>query len=582
MSSAPEPKSTPEVATQSVIVRDGAALYMPALADEPGSQSERTAVKPGRRWLVHTKRHWPDVVFWLLALGLVAWVAYDALFVRLSAFMGGADYWEHTAALRSLIEHPLSPRNPQVASDVPSPRFGPHYVLIALATKAFAGDAMDAMALSGVLNTALFVTGIWLFFGTYFRDRRAPLYGLIVMFGSWWSAWNFSNVYQLKIYFGVAGYPSSAALAITLIGFWLAVRTLRASKSRPASIAGLVGIWAYVFITHPLTAMLSLSGCVILAATEPRVPLRRRAWVAGSVVAACVVSAAWPYFPAWEVVAGGKGEESGWLARSVSDVVKGGEEYRLHYFYRTSRIVQTLGLALLGIPISIFLLFTRYRFIGLGALSMGAPFVINAYVPLPLGHRFILLAVFYLQLAVVWLLVVASPKRDLAPLSWVDRSVGWLGAALVAVTLGASAYLNLDDAWRDFDEARARAERQDSPFVRYARRVGELAGPNAIVLGDPILTWPIPTFGPRVVALKHENPLVEDRTARNEAVDLFLARRTKDGERMRILEHFRVTHVIVREKQDRQLGDFLGEHGTRHRLPSGHRLYALDVPWRSD
>jgi hypothetical protein len=584
MPSALEPNRPTDTPLRSVIVRDGEGVMLPAaLADEPGSRTETTVVTRGRRLIVLGRRYWPDLAFWLLAAALVTWVAFDALFVRLTSFLGGADYWEHTAALRSLIESPFSPRNPQVLSDVPSPRFGPHYLIVALLTKAFGGDALDAMALAGVLNTALFVSGIYLFFGTYFRDRRAPLYGLIVMFGSWWNAWNFSNVYQLRIYFAVAGYPSSAALAITLIGLWLSVRALRMPKTSPATIATLVAIWAYVFITHPLTAMLSLSGCVLLAAFEPDLPLRRRAWVAGTAVAACLVSAAWLCFPAWQVVAGGKGEESGWLARSVSGLAQGGEEYRLHYFYRTHRIANSLGLALIGIPICAYLLFTRYRFIAVGALSMAAPFIANAYIPLPLGHRFILLAIFYLQLAVVWLLVAASPKWDLAPLSLSDRAVGWAGSALVTLVLGATASLHLDDAWLAFENARAKAEGTESPFVRYAREVGELAGPNAVVLGDPIITWPLPTFGPRVVALEHENPLVEDRTARNEAVEVFLARRTKDAERVRILRHFRVTHVIVKEKQDRQqLGEFLSRHGRRHRLATGHRLYSLDRPQRAN
>jgi hypothetical protein len=489
--------------------------------------------------------------------------------------MGGADYWEHTAALRALIEHPFSPRNPQVLSEVGSPRFGPHFLIVALLTKAIGGDALDAMALAGVLNTALFVTGIYVFFGRYFRDRRAPLYGLIVMFCSWWAAWKFSNVYQLRIFFMVAGYPSTAALGITLIGLRVAVDALRAKTTRPGLISALVVCWAYVFITHPLTAVLSLSGCVLLAATEPGVPLARRAWVAGSTVIACVVSGLWPYFPTWEVVAGGKGEESGWIARSVEDVAQGGEEYRLHQFYDAERIFENFGLAMIGIPISLYLLFTRYRFIALGALSMATPFIVNAFVPLPLGHRFILLTVFYLQLAVVWLFVAASPKPGVVPCSRLDRASGLVGGALVALALGLSLWLNLADAVPSFQAALERARSGESPLVRYARRVGEIAGPEAVVLGDANLTWPLPTFGPRVVALKHENPLVEDRSARVGAVGAFLARRTKDDQRLEILEHFQVTHVIVRDRQERSLGPFLSRVGMRHRLPSGHRLYIL-------
>jgi hypothetical protein len=582
-------------AVATVIVNDPASVEPPAKPParaKPSPLAEETApslLKLAKQAEVGAKAkgyigpfalvrcYWPDALFWVLSALLVAWIAWDSIAVRLVTYMGGADYWEHTATLRALIEHPFSPRNPQVLSPEPSPRFGPHYVIVALVARALGWDAMDAMAFAGTLNAALFVLGIYAFFGTYFRDRRAPLYGLIVMFGSWWSAWNFSNVYQLSIFFGVAGYPSSATLAITMLGFALAVKALRAPKMSPWHLSGLVLIWAYALITHQLTAMMSLSGCVILAAVEPKVSLKRRLWVGGTVLGACVVATAWPYFPVWQVIAGGKGEEAGWIGRSVADAAKGGEEYRLHYFYRTSRIMQTLGLALIGIPISLWSLFTKRRFIGLGALSMAAPFIGNAFVPLPLGHRFILLTVFYLQVAVVWVLVAASPRVTTTPRTWAEKLTGWSGSLLVAVTLGLSAYINIEDSWREFSKALARTQDSRSPFVRYAERVGEIAGPDAVVLGDPMLTWPISTFGPRVVALNHENPLVEDRTARLEAVDVFLNGRTSDEERLRIIDHFKVTHILVKDKQERQISDFLDKYGgKRTKLPAGHRLYELE------
>ena len=59
------------------------------------------------------------------------------------------------------------------------------------------------------------LAGIFLFFRRYFRDARASLYGLIVMFGSWLAdAPHFSNVYKLSVFFSVAGYPSTSALAV--------------------------------------------------------------------------------------------------------------------------------------------------------------------------------------------------------------------------------------------------------------------------------------------------------------------------------------------------------------------------------
>lgn len=583
MSSATEPTPPAPVSDSETALAEPATTapgQAPDARDEASrARPETTGTELWRRFLGVARLYWAESLFWVLGALLVAWVVWDSVSVRLATFQGGADYWEHAAALHELIQRPFSPRNPQVSSDAPSPRFVPHFLLIALLTRAGGGDSLDAMALAGVVNTALFVLGIYLFFRTYFRDRRAPLYALVVMLGSWWNAWNFSNVYQLKVFFGVAPYPSTATLGLALIGFWLTLRTLRGVRLERWAIAALSVCWAYIFITHPLTAVLALSGCGLLALTEPRVALARRGWVIGSVMFGCVLGVLWPYFPTLEVLSGGKGEESGWLSRSVSGEPKGGG-YRLHYFYRRERLAETLGFALLGIPLALVTLFTRYRFIGLGALSMGAPFVINAYVPLPLGHRFVLLAVFYLQLALVWLLLLVSPKPGRALVTIRQHVLAWSGAAFALAALCVMGWMTVQSAWSVFDSARRQAAVAESPFVRYARTAAGIAGPEAIVLGDAHLTWPVPAFGTRVVTLKHENPLVEARVARAEAVDLFLARRTRDTERLRILRHFEVTHVMVRDKQEKQISRFLAEHGVRHQLPADNVLWALKQPAR--
>src|SRR5688572_28300628 len=106
------------------------------------------------------RRHLADLRFGLLAAGIIAWVAWDAFEFRLVTFSPGADYWEHTAAFRALLDDPFHPTHPLIASSVGSPRFGPHTVLVALLGRALGFDALGAMGLACVLNTALFLFGI--------------------------------------------------------------------------------------------------------------------------------------------------------------------------------------------------------------------------------------------------------------------------------------------------------------------------------------------------------------------------------------------------------------------------------------
>lgn len=518
----------------------------------------------------------PSLVFLGLAAALFSWVTWDAFWFQIITYSPGSDYWEHSAALRALIEDPWSPRNPHLDSPASSPRFGPFFVLVALLARALSLDALGAMGLAAVLNTLLFLLGIYAFFRTYFQAAWAPVIGLVVLFGSWWEGWHFSNVYQLKVYFSVAGYPSTTALASTLLGFALTISELRARRPRALALGALSVGWAFILITHPLTAMMSLSGALLLSATLPGVDWRRRCLVGSTVAAGALVCALWPYFSAWEVILGGKGSDAKWVQRGIQSVAEKAGGNQSHFFYRPSGLLNTLGLALLGIPVALYLLVRGRWFIPLGALAMGAPFVLNMYVPLPLGHRFILLAVFYLQLAVVWLLLRCLPKGSSRRMGWLGALQRWVPIACVLSILGYFGWINVQKAAGRFEYTERRYRGNDSPQVRLGRRIAELAEPRSIVLADDVTSWSIPTFGPRVVSLFHGNPLVADEDSRTAAVRRFFRGGVRDRERSDILAEYRVTHVVVRRSRERHISRFLSRRAERQLLPAGYVLYTLN------
>src|SRR3954451_7080762 len=88
------------------------------------------------------RRHWARVLFVLIPLGIWGWVSWEAAYVRMVTWEAGADYWEHSATLHSLIENPWHPRHPHLATDAGSPRFGPQFVLIALIARGLHWDAI--------------------------------------------------------------------------------------------------------------------------------------------------------------------------------------------------------------------------------------------------------------------------------------------------------------------------------------------------------------------------------------------------------------------------------------------------------
>lgn len=519
-------------------------------------------------------RRWPRWLFLLFALGIWAWVSWEAVYLRMVTWAPSADYWEHSATLHALIVSPFHPRHPHLDISAGSPRFGPQFLLVALIARALHWDAIEAMSLVATLNTLLFLTGIRVFFGTYFRHRIAPLYGLLVMFGAWWLGFYFSNVYALPVFFSVSSYPSTTALGLTLLGFALVVRLLRGDIARRTLALILLGLWAAaVFIIHPLTAVMSISGGLLLAGVQPNVTWRARFEVAGVIVVGWALSHFWPYFSPWVVMRGGHGDDVGWAGESVKQAADLHLKPRLHKFYRPEPLLNTLGLGILTIvALPWFLLRRRRWFVALGALSMGVPFVANAFVELPLGHRFVLLAVVYLHIGVVQLFLSVTPG-SLDAFGFVRRR--WVGvvcsvcvAAILLVFFGHSVQV------ARAQQSGARFRRPESNLIRNMRGVAEAAGPGAVVLANPLLSWPLPTFGPKVLPLFHKDPLVADAVQRDIAVKRFLSPRLKDEERTEILARYHVSHVLL----DRERGPvvrFLDKVSTVRIVRGGYRLYTL-------
>ncbi|HET7546031.1 MAG TPA: hypothetical protein VFK05_39450 [Polyangiaceae bacterium] len=522
-------------------------------------------------WL---SRHWASALFVLCALGIWGWVSWEAVYVRMITWEGGADYWEHSASLHALIENPWHPRHPHLAITAGSPRFGPQFLLVALIARAVHFDAVQAMALTAVLNTLLFLYGVRVFFLGYFRHPLAPLYGLLVMFGGWWHGFHYSNVYSLPVLFAVASFPSTTALGLTLLGFSLAVRLLRGEVRRPRLCLLVLGLWAAaVFIIHPLTAMMSISGAFLLALAEPRPSLRLRLELAGAVVVGLALSHFWPYFSPWVVLRGGHGSSADWAAHSLQQAADLHMKRRLHMFYRTSGLLQTLGVAALtGLCLPYFFFRRARLFVSLGALGMLVPYIANIFVEIPLGHRFLLLAIVYLHIGLVGLLLRLTPGHMGTFRFLRRRAVAFVSALLVAALLVVFSAHSVLETERHIAEPRFRG--RESPVVLNMRELAAVMGPHAVVLTNPLLSWPLPTFGPKVLVLHHDDPLVPDAVEREFWVKRFLGSGGSDEERAAILARYGVTHVAV-QREAGPMARFLAKSSIDRVVAGGLHVYTI-------
>jgi hypothetical protein len=526
-------------------------------------------------------RPWAVITYWLAGFALVLWIGVEASTTRLITFSPGADYWEHSAAMHELIASPFSPGNPHIASDVRSPRYNPVYVAVAIGARTFGLDALGAMTFVACLNMAAFVAGCFWFFSAYFRERRAPLYALLVLLTTWWNGWHYSNVYQLQILPSVAAYPSMSALGLTWFCFGLMTLVIRSGASRPR-LLGLSLLAGAVLLVHPLTAVLAFSGMGLLALSEPGEGLRTRAYALAAIFVGSACAHFWPYYSAFAVLAGGQDESTaGWVKTAAANALSASPNRHLHpLFYDIDQLRDAVGLAVPGFACALALLWQRkHLFIPLGLMAMLGVFAINALVYMPLGHRFVLLAMVYLHIALVWGCLWLTPGYHGAT-RWLSRRwLSYTAPALLVVFLAIGLWHNVRLAAA---RVKAVSARRISPVLNYARKAATQAGAGSVILARPRDGWPIPTFGGKVVALFHMNPLVPDGTQRGRDVNAFFGRNTSDATRDAILRKYSVTHVLTTGREPKALRRYLDERATDQRLAAGYRLHTLRQPPHDD
>ncbi len=243
-------------------------------------------------------------LFVVAALFVGAWLSWDVLFYRLATYSIWADYWEHTATFTEWLRNFDAPGNPHVATAELSPRYMPWFWLLTWAGVQFGWDSIDLMAVSSIGSYLVIVIGIYLFSRAYFRDYWAPLITFLAFFTFWGVSWNWSNLYQLRSFFYIAGYPSSLTFGISLIAFWAVLKTLRKDASLPLMAVVIAVLAALMFLCHPLTGVFGLAGCALLTLTDYSGWNRYRITVLGALLAGALAAELWPYFSVWKLTLG--------------------------------------------------------------------------------------------------------------------------------------------------------------------------------------------------------------------------------------------------------------------------------------
>ncbi len=515
------------------------------------------------------------------------WLAYDAAFIRLVTYAPWADYWEHTALFKEWVENFSAPSNPHVADPSLSPRYMPLFWVLSFLGVIFQFDAVELMSISAVLNYSLTVIGLYFFLKSYFRDPWAPLIGFITIFMFWGVSWNWSNLFHLRSFFYVAGFPSTFVFGLSLISFSLVLRLLRRDGSVFFMVALLGVLTALMFLCHPLTAVFGIVGCGLLALTESSESIGLRLSALFALLMGMLVAELWPYFSVWKVTLGlyGAGAEqwfsavepAGPLQRLQSGVWK-------HIFYNPGLVVTILGPALLGLPLCIWLFIRgEHRFIFLGAACMAVPYLLHPFVAVPLAHRFLLFVVIYFHLAITWggLQIIGAwnsrPKPVYAnSLFWgfISLAIIMLIANIVLLSMEFRGY-SLSPKTLEVVEKRGALPEGMSVVDLYTELTKPLPE-EAIVLATPVVGWPLPTVKAKAVSVFHENPMLLDQQKRYIETTRFFEETQNESQRSAVIRYYKVTHLLLKgEPETQELGDWLNMHAEQVSTVGSYQMYKL-------
>ena len=232
---------------------------------------------------------------------LTGFLFYKFVFVATTAAQYG-DFWEHSAAIKALIDNLSLPTHPFFALTAPHSFISPYSVLIAALATLTHTTAINALAVFGLFNFCLLAYSVKAFCSPLIKDSQSiraqdcAFYGLLLMLFLWGAnTWGYSGFLNFSLIADVLPYPSTFALALSLLGLSFHFK-ISTRFSFFESIFIYVLFWV-VLLTHPLTSIFFASGLVCQlwsAAAEQRLQKLLTGVIFGSL--AIFAATQWPYF----------------------------------------------------------------------------------------------------------------------------------------------------------------------------------------------------------------------------------------------------------------------------------------------
>ncbi|MGW8062936.1 hypothetical protein ACVV2G_11790 [Streptomyces ziwulingensis] len=250
---------------------------------------------------------------WAVVVGAVAALVLLLLLLVVVRLPWAGDLGMHAATLQRLRHSPLTPGNPLVDADTPSPYYSPWAVLLGCAARLSGFSVFVVLRLGALVALGLLVTGVWRYVRTLSARPAAPplaLLCLVLLWGTATFTWSgFLGLHSLAL---TVAYPSVFALGLAFhLWAWLA-GAVRGSGGRPAGWGvwlGLGVLWAVILLVHQFSGIVASLGALAVVCGARA---GRRVW--GRLGAGLSTGAAvlwlWPYYDFYALLGAGDGMDA--------------------------------------------------------------------------------------------------------------------------------------------------------------------------------------------------------------------------------------------------------------------------------
>ncbi len=488
-----------------------------------------TALPRTERWhgLVLVALRHERLLFWVPAGLCLAVLFVSFVFDPVVNYLDWRDYWVHAAVLHEWAADPLlAPHNPHYVSDAPSREYTPWSLIFVLLMRATGVSQFAALQVAACLGSLLMYLGIYRFFTTFFGTRVAAALGLIAAFFLWGNVWEFVGFFNYRSQLYNNYYPAAAAIGMVLLLWTLILHALR--NPRPWHAIAIAGLFAFLMISHQLSGGYALGGAVLLIAFEPNTALARRVTAAAALVGGAALSALWPIYDPWSVVALATQSDPDWAPPPQFD--------------RLSAVLPFAAPQLLGLAGLLHPRFARRMLpITIGFAGCFGVFLLGIVTGNSMTHRFLPFATLFLSMGLVCFWLGLMPVR----LGWVTPLDVKLRRPAIAASLGLAVLCigaQTGDVARDYYHLWFLP--RDPVRAMFAMVSAQIPAGD-VSIATPGVALSLNAFGDKVVAIPRGLFTVPDERERRADAKRFF-KDASEAERRAIIARYGVRHIVFR------------------------------------